>query len=108
MLVARVGPDGDVRVVDRLKERVRLGGGLDGHGTLSVEAQERALRCLDRFGDRLRDLPRGSVRAIGTNTLRKATNAHTFLIRAKRALGHPIDVVSGREEARLILSLIHI
>lgn len=102
MLVARVGPDGDVRVVDRLKERVRLGGGLDGHGTLSVEAQDRALRCLDRFGDRLRDLPRGSVRAIGTNTLRKATNAHTFLIRAKRALGHPIDVVSGREEARLI------
>ena len=102
MLVARVGPEGEVRVIDRLKERVRLAAGLDENGALSAQAQETALECLDRFGDRLRELPRGSVRAIGTSTLRKATNAHTFLIRAKRALGHPIDVVSGREEARLI------
>ncbi len=102
MLVARVGPEGRVRIIDRLKERVRLAAGLDDNGALSVEAQETALQCLDRFGDRLRELPRGSVRAIGTATLRKAANAHTFLIRAKRALGHPIDVVSGSEEARLI------
>lgn len=102
MLVARVGPEGQVWVVDRLKERVRLAAGLDEHRSLSVDAQERALACLDRFGDRLRELPRGNVRAVGTSTLRKATNSHTFLIRAKRALGHPIDVVSGHEEARLI------
>jgi exopolyphosphatase / guanosine-5'-triphosphate,3'-diphosphate pyrophosphatase len=102
MLVARVAEDGSVRVVDRLKERVRLAAGLDENGVLSAESQDRALACLDRFGDRLRELPRGDVRAIGTNTLRRAANGHTFLIRAKRALGHPIDVVSGREEARLI------
>ena len=102
MVVARVDDEGRLRVVDRLKDRVRIGGGIDANGALTAECQERALRCLERFGDRLREFPRGSVRVVGTQTLRKATNAHTFLIRAKRALGHPIDIISGQEEARLI------
>lgn len=101
MLVARIVGDRLV-VVDRLKERVRLGAGLDPQGRLTPETQTRALASLERFGQRLRDMPDGSVRALGTNTLRQAKNRGDFLRRAAEVLGHPIEVVSGREEARLV------
>jgi len=101
LLVARVEGDRLV-VIDRLKERVRLAAGLGPDGRLSQESQDRALACLDRFGQRLRDMPPGSVRAVGTNTLRRAKNRPAFLEQAHAALGHPIEVVSGREEARLV------
>ncbi|MCE9635700.1 MAG: exopolyphosphatase [Planctomycetes bacterium] len=101
MVVARA-EQGQLRVVDRLRERVALGAGLDDEGRLSDEMQERALACLRRFGQRLRELPRENVRVIGTNALRVAKNARGFLSRAERALGHPVEVVPGREEARLI------
>ncbi len=103
MVVAQV-VDGRPRVVDRLRERVVLAEGLDAAKRLKPEAQRRALRALRRFGQRLHDLPRGSVRAVGTNALRQARNGQAFLQRARRELGHPIEVVSGREEARLIYS----
>ncbi|CAI8959347.1 exopolyphosphatase [Methylocaldum szegediense] len=101
MVVAKLRA-GELIIVDRLREMVRLGAGLDAQRYLTEEAQQRALACLDRFGQRLRDLPPGSVRAVGTNTLRAARNAGQFLIRAEKALGHPIDIISGIEEARLI------
>ena len=101
LIVAQIGADG-VRVVDRLRETVRLGTGLDSEKRLSGEVVERALACLQRFGERLRDLPPGSVRAVGTNTLRRARNARSFLKRAEEALGHRIEIISGFEEARLI------
>jgi exopolyphosphatase/guanosine-5'-triphosphate,3'-diphosphate pyrophosphatase len=93
---------GELVVVDRLRESIRLGAGLDDEKLLTEEAQADALACLDRFGQRLRNLPRGSVRAVGTNTLRQARNAGQFLERAQEVLGHPIEVIAGREEARLI------
>jgi exopolyphosphatase/guanosine-5'-triphosphate,3'-diphosphate pyrophosphatase len=96
--------DGRPRVVDRLRERVVLAEGLDEGKRLTQQAQRRALQALRRFGQRLHALPRGSVRAVGTNALRQARNARAFLQRARRELGHPIEVVSGREEARLIYS----
>ncbi len=89
-------------VIDRLREMVRLGAGLTAQRSLTVESQERALICLERFGQRLRSLPPGTVRAVGTNTLRTARNAGEFLVQAERALGHPIEIISGIEEARLI------
>ncbi|MEW6765302.1 MAG: exopolyphosphatase [Pseudomonadota bacterium] len=101
MVVVRL-LDGQVQVLDRIKEMVRLGGGLDDDHNLSPDAAERALDCLARFGQRLRDMPRGSVRAVGTNTLRRAQNSAEFLKRAEQALGHPIEIIAGREEARLI------
>ena len=101
MVVARID-DGHVKIIDRIKEMVRLGGGLDEDNNLSEEAQERALACLRRFGERVRDLPYGNVAAVGTNTLRQSNNAREFLFRAQLALGHPIAVIGGREEARLI------
>lgn len=101
MVVARE-VHGHLRVVDRIRERIALGAGLDAEGRLSEECQERALGCLSRFGQRLRDIPAANVRAVGTNALRAAKNAPRFLAKAARAIGHPVEVIPGREEARLI------
>jgi len=101
MVIARRLAD-SLQIVDRIKERVRLAAGLDASKRLTPEAQERALACLERFGQRLADMPRGTVRAVGTNTLRRAKNARAFLAEAQHRLGHAIEVVSGQEEARLV------
>ncbi|GAB6040617.1 exopolyphosphatase [Endothiovibrio diazotrophicus] len=101
MIVAREA-DGQLHVLDRLKEMVQLGAGLDDRNRLTEEAQNRAIDCLARFGERLRGMAPGSVRAVGTNTLRMARNSGDFLARAEAALGHPIEIIAGREEARLI------
>ena len=93
---------GQLRVVDRLREMVRIAGGLDKGKNLDEDSQERALECLARFGERLRDIPQVRVRAVGTNTLRRARNPDDFLSRASDLLGHEIDIISGIEEARLI------
>ncbi len=81
---------------------MRLGAGLDGHGLLTDEARNRGLDCLHRFAQRLQGMAPAQVRAVATQTLREARNRDEFLIHAQAALGHPIEVVSGREEARLI------
>lgn len=95
--------DGELKMVDKIKERVQLAAGLDDRNYLNEEAQTRALACLRRFGERLETFaPPQKVRIIGTNTLRKATNARRFCRLAEKALGHPVDVVSGTEEARLV------
>ncbi len=93
---------GQLTIVDRLREMVRLAAGLDEHGRLSKEATDRALVSLARFGQRLRDMRAQSVRVVGTNTLRKARRKGAFLERARETLGHPIEIISGIEEARLI------
>jgi exopolyphosphatase / guanosine-5'-triphosphate,3'-diphosphate pyrophosphatase len=92
----------EIRVIDRLREMLRFGSGLDAQGRITALASRRALACLRRFGQRLQTLKAGQVRAVGTNTLRKARNAKDFLKRAEAALGHPIEIISGVEEARLI------
>ena len=93
---------GQLRVVDRLRETVRMADGLDEKGGLDKQARQRALDCLARFGQRLRGVPRLHVRALATNTVRRLRDPQAFLRAAEAALGHPIEVVSGREEARLI------
>lgn len=101
LIVAQID-DGHMRITDRLKEMVRLGEGLTPEKDLDPEVAARALACLERFGQRLRSMPPGSVRAVGTNTLRQVREDSDFFERAEQALGHSIDVISGREEARLI------
>jgi exopolyphosphatase / guanosine-5'-triphosphate,3'-diphosphate pyrophosphatase len=96
--------EGQPMVLDELKEMVQLGAGLDRDRHLSEAAQQRAIECLQRFGERVRSLPGENVRAVGTNTLRVARNVDAFLERAQQALGHGIEVISGIEEARLIYS----
>lgn len=88
--------------LDGLKETVRLAAGLTPDKLLDMAAQERGLAALARFGERLRGFAPDSVRAVATNTLRVAKNAAEFLARAEETLGFPIEVIAGREEARLI------
>ena len=95
-------PHGRYKRIDYLKETVRLGAGLDSDGMLTEEAQQRGLVCLRRFSARLAGFMPGQVRAVATQTLREARNRDAFLLRAQEALGFPIEVISGREEARLI------
>ena len=94
--------DGQIYPLDALREMVRLGAGLTAEKRIDRATQVRALAALERIGERLRGLPRGAVRAVGTNTLRVAKNAPQFLREARAALGFPIEVIAGREEARLI------
>ena len=93
---------GQLTIIDRLKETVRLSEGLGDKGTLTDAARQRALDCLSRFGERLRDMHASSVRTAGTSALRRAANSGDFLMQAEKALGHPIEVIPGIEEARLI------
>jgi len=101
MVVARHS-HGQLVILDRLREMVRLAAGLDATGRLDRSSIETALQCLERFGQRLRDMRAESVRVVGTNTLRQAKRKGAFLDRARAALGHPIEIISGIEEARLI------
>lgn len=101
MVVARYS-HGQLIILDRLREMVRLAAGLDESGRLDRSAIEMALACLSRFGQRLQDMQAQSVRVVGTNTLRRAKRKGAFLDRARAALGHPIEIISGIEEARLI------
>lgn len=94
--------EGQIYLLDGLREPVRLGAGLTREKKIDRATQLRALEALARFGERLRGFEADSVRAVGTNTLRVAKNAPQFLAEAREALGFPIEVIFGREEARLI------
>lgn len=94
--------DDQIYTLDSLKESVRLASGLQADKSLDLASQERALEALSRFGERIRGLPPEAVRAVATNALRVAKNANQFLREAEAALGFPIEIIAGREEARLI------
>lgn len=101
MIVAR-WDNGQLTLLDRLREPVRLGFGLQDDLSLSEDARERALACLERFGECLRGYPSRSVRIVGTKTLRNLKDSGPFLAEAEKRLGHPVEIISGDEEARLI------
>ena len=94
--------DDQIYPLDSLKEPVRLAAGLTTQKILDGPSQLRALEALARFGERLRGFDAGAVRAVATNALRVAKNAPQFLAQAEAALGFPIEIIAGREEARLI------
>lgn len=101
MVVARL-VHGEIRTLEKMGEKVQLGAGLDSHNRLTEEAQQRALACLGRFAQRLRGMPPEAVQIVGTNALRVARNAQEFMARAEEVLGYPVEIIAGREEARLI------
>ncbi len=101
MVVARYS-HGQLVIIDRLREMVRLAAGVAENGRIDKDVAARALACLERFGQRLRDMRARSVRVVGTNALRVAHRKQAFLERARAALGHPIEIIAGMEEARLI------
>jgi exopolyphosphatase/guanosine-5'-triphosphate,3'-diphosphate pyrophosphatase len=94
--------DDQIYLLDGLREQVRLGAGLTRDKRIDRATQVRALEALRRFSDRLRGFPAEAVRVVGTNALRVAKNSRQFLAEAKEALGFPIEIIAGREEARLI------
>jgi len=101
MIIARE-VHGKMQIIDKHKEMVRLRSGLDAKGNLHVEAFDRGIACLERFGQLIKGIPASQVRAVGTNTLRNAKNSAQFLKAAKKALGVPVNIIAGQEEARLI------
>jgi exopolyphosphatase / guanosine-5'-triphosphate,3'-diphosphate pyrophosphatase len=101
LIVARF-EQGQIQVIDRIRDMVRLAGGLDERGQLDPKVRESALASLARLGQRIASVPTGQVRAVGTQTFRRLANPNAFLVVAETALGCPIDIISGREEARLV------
>ena len=93
---------GQITRTEYLKETVRQGNGLDENRNLTLDAMQRGWDCLARFGERLAGFKKSQVRAVATQTLREARNRDEFLVRGSKLLGFPIDVIAGREEARLI------
>lgn len=93
---------GQLRIIDRIKEHVMLADGLNARKQLNEKAEKRALDCLALFGQRLANLKPQNVRVVATNTLRTMADARPFIERAEAALGHRIEIIAGREEARLI------
>jgi exopolyphosphatase/guanosine-5'-triphosphate,3'-diphosphate pyrophosphatase len=100
--IVRHGDAVQVYPEDRMRELVALANGLDEHKRLDAATIEQALAALRRFGERLRGFPATNVRAVATNTFRVARNVDELLPRAEQALGYPIEIISGQEEARLI------
>jgi exopolyphosphatase / guanosine-5'-triphosphate,3'-diphosphate pyrophosphatase len=94
--------NGQIRLLDKLREPVQLGFGLQEDGSLAEDARDRALQCLERFGECLRGYPSKNVRIVGTKTLRSLKNSKDFLAAAQNLLGYPVEIISGNEEARLI------
>ena len=101
LVVARIVA-GSVQILHKVKQKVRLADGLSADGELSVEAQQRGLDTLAIIAESLQDFAPESVRVVATHTLRKASNAKTFLQEAKKVFPFPIEIISGAEEARLI------
>jgi exopolyphosphatase / guanosine-5'-triphosphate,3'-diphosphate pyrophosphatase len=101
-LIVANSVDKRIQVIDKLKDTVRLAGGLDENHKLTDESMACAMECLTRFGQRIKDIPPDNIRAVGTNTLRQAKNSPVFLKKARQTLGHPVEIISGREESRLI------
>ena len=101
MVVARL-VHGEIRTIEKMGEKVQLGAGLDQHNHLTETAQQRALECLGRFAQRLQGMPAEAVQIVGTNALRVARNSQEFIARAEEVLGYPVEVIAGREEARLV------
>ena len=93
---------GQLTIIDRLRETVRLAEGLRSDTGVAPAARTRAIDCLQRFGERLREMRADNVRAAGTNSMRRIRNDGDFLNQAQQALGHRIDIIAGVEEARLI------
>src|SRR5690554_5331975 len=82
MVLARVD-HGEVRILERLGEKVQLASGLDEQGNLSEEAMQRGLDCLRRFAQLINSLPASAVQIVATNTLRVARNRAVFISQVK-------------------------
>jgi exopolyphosphatase/guanosine-5'-triphosphate,3'-diphosphate pyrophosphatase len=100
LIVREVG--GAIQTVAKVKRKVRLAAGLDDELHLDLDAMERGWQCLALFAEQLQDIPAQNVLIVATATLRSAINRDIFIQKAQEILGHPIRIISGEEEARII------
>ena len=96
---------GQLRVVDRLRESVRMAEGLDGFGGLAPEVRDRALACLSRFGQRVADIPPHRIRAVATNTVRALRAPEAFLVPAETTSGTSVHLVSATDAGVTVVAL---
>ena len=101
LAIARVD-HGEVKKVASMSEKVQLAAGLDENKNLTEAAQQRGLACLSRFVGRLGSVQPNRLRIVATNALRQAKNGHEFIQKAAEILPKHIEIIAGREEARLI------
>lgn len=101
MVVAKLF-QGELTTVDVMSDKVQLAAGMNGDKMLGEEAIERGLNCLRRFAQRISAIPRSAIKIVGTNALREAHNSSAFATQAEKILGVPLEIIAGREEARLI------
>ncbi|MFT0211488.1 exopolyphosphatase [Pseudomonas sp. F1_0610] len=101
MVLAKTDQQG-FRILERIGEKVQLAAGIDDNLQLHEDAMQRGLDCLGRFAQLIQELPQGAVRIVGTSSLRVAHNRQDFIERAQALIGHEVEVIAGREEARLI------
>ena len=104
LLVTRLEDSGQLLIIDRLKARVRLAAGLDAQKVISGPYQKKAITTLSEFGERLSGIPTSNIQVVATDTFRKAKNGSVLLKEATKAVGVPIEIISGLEEARLIFT----
>ncbi len=93
---------GQLQQIDKVKQMVRLAASLTPDKHISDDGLERAFECLNLFAQRIKNIPNEHIKIVGTNTLRLAKNADVFLQQAESILNHEIDIISGREEARML------
>ncbi|WP_420599788.1 exopolyphosphatase [Neptuniibacter sp.] len=101
MVIAQLD-QGELRTIDVISDKVQLAAGINTKRFLTDDAKQRGLDCLSRFAQRIKDLPRDDVRVVGTNALREAKNSTEFIEEAESILGTSLEIIAGREEARLI------
>ncbi|RTR37794.1 exopolyphosphatase [Shewanella canadensis] len=103
MLVAKT-LGGQPEIIAKYKRKVRLAEGIQGDGILSEEVLNRGLDCLAMFAKMLKEegVAPDNVAVIATATLRHIGNSDDFCQRALPILGHPIEIISGMQEAEFI------
>lgn len=102
MVIADVTRGGNIQVVDRVKETVRLGRGVFLTGRLSKPAMDLAVQALVNFRRLLEFRNVERIRAVATSAVREAQNRNAFIRRIRSRTGIDVEIISGAEEARLI------
>jgi len=102
MVLAEVSPDSSYKIVDRIKDMVRLGDGTFTSRRLSPEVMDRGLQVLKRYSALAKNKGFETMVAIATSAVREAKNGGDFIKLAQKDLGLKVRVITGEEEARLI------
>ena len=102
MLAADVSPQGETEILAEDRQVTRLGSGVFRNGRIGRDAIQFVCENLARMAEIYKKWEVVGVRAVATSAVRDASNQQEFLAKASQALGAPVEIISGQEEARLI------